>query len=566
MSERDAPGALEELNLTPPEEWRDLHVHLKLWPHFIWPPFLRPCRVRILLVTDAGGSFGTGTFGLKGLIDALAVPPGPWVRFEITTANRRADPTADIQNFAFDSTNLGDFDEIWMFGVERSFTPGLSQTELRAISEFMDSGGGVFATGDHEDLGVSMCGSVPRVRSMRKWHWPNPGPNNEPVAPPVGGLDRLDTLRQGPSPGFEFDDQSDVVPQNISPRMYPSWSFPWKFLWMFHPHPLLCGPRGVIRVLPDHPHEGECYVPADLTASFTFDGYTIEEYPAFAGTRLAPEVIATSSIVGGRASVDVKGPVTPRSFGAIGAWDGHRVSRGRVVVDATWHHFFNINLTGDPFSTDPAKQVGFLASPQGLAAYEEIKSYFRNIAVWLARPQRHACMRWRALWGCRWHHRLAMDLRPPYLETLRDLDLPELLRIGDAATDVLGRLASQCQGRIWIIDIVKEVLPRPWPIIEPLVDPWWPIPPDPEPDPVPWLQGNTLVEAALGGALYALGSEFRDPSPEMVDRADDYDWAATVRPGIQIAARETLRTVERSRRAEDELARALAEEGDSEGA
>ena len=110
-------------------------------------------------------------------------------------------------------------------------------------------------------------------------------------------------------------------------------------------------------------------VPADLTAGFRFDGYTIEEYPAFAGTRLAPELIATSSIVGGRASVDVKGPVSPRSFGAIGAWDGHRVSRGRVVVDATWHHFFNINLTGDPFSTDPAKQVGFLASPQGLAAY-----------------------------------------------------------------------------------------------------------------------------------------------------------------------------------------------------
>ena len=159
-----------------------------------------------------------------------------------------------------------------------------------------------------------------------------------------------------------------------------------------------------------------------------------------------------------------------------------------------------------------------------------------------------------------------MDLRPPYLDTLRDLDLHELLRIGDAATDVLGRLASQCQERIWIIDIVKEVLPRPWPIIEPLVDPWWPIPPDPEPDPAPWMHGNTLVEAALGGALYALGSEFRDPSPEMVDRADDYDWAAAVRPGIQVVARETVRTVERSRRGEDELARALAEEGGSERA
>lgn len=565
MTEFDIPGGLDELDLTPLEEWRDQHLRHKLWPHDLWPPLLRPCRVRVLIVTDSGGSFGTGSFGLKALIDALKIPPGPWVRFEITTANRRTDPTADIQGFTFDGVNLGDYDEIWLFGVERSFSPALSEQELRALSEFMDGGGGVFATGDHEDLGVAMCGSVPRVRSMRKWHWPSPGPNGEPVAPPVGGLNRLDTLREGPSSGFQFDDQSDVVPQNISPRMYPGWSFPWKLLWRFHPHPLLCGPRGVIRVLPDHPHEGECYVPSDLTASFTFDGYTIEEYPALGGSRLAPEVIATSTIIGGRASTDVKGPVTPRSFGAIGAWDGHRVSRGRVVVDATWHHFFNINLVGDAGSPDPVKQIGFLASPAGVAAYEEIKSYFRNIAVWLARPQRHVCMRWRAIWACRWNHRLVMDLRPHYLERgIRELDLPELLRIGDAARDVLGRLASQCQVHIWFVEIVKDLLPRPWPVVEPLVDPWWPFPPEPEPgpDPVPWLHANTLVDAALGGAVYALGAEFREPSRDFLDKADDFDFEKLARPGAQVAAREVHRAMERSRKGADELAHTLGEERD----
>jgi hypothetical protein len=484
------------------------------------------------------------------------------VRFEITTANRRNDPTADIQNFNFDTPNLADFDEIWLFGVERGFSPSLTDQELRALSQFMDGGGGVFATGDHEDLGVAMCGRVPRVRSMRKWHWPNPGPNGEPVAPPVGGLDRLDTLRQGPSAGFQFDDQSDVVPQNISPRMYPGWRFPWKFLWTFHPHPVLCGPRGVIRVLPDHPHEGECYVPSDLTASFTFDGYTIEEYPAVAaGPRLTPEVIATSTIVGGRSAGDVKGPVTPRSFGAIGVWDGHRVARGRVLVDATWHHFFNINLVGDPGSPDPLKQIGFLASPAGLAAYEEIKDYFRNIAVWLARPQRHICMRWRALWACRWNHRLVMDLRPQYLEEgIHTLDLPELIRIGDAARDVLGRVASQCQVHIWFLDIFKELLPRPWQLIEPLVDPWWPIPPDPDPDPVPWLHAHTMLDAALGGAVYALGSEFREPDPDMAAKAEELEWEAVLRPGAQTAAQRMRETIDRSTRGLDELARTLREE------
>lgn len=560
MAEIEASDSLAQLGITPAEVWRAQHLEFRINPEKLWPILLPPCPVRILIVTDSGGSFGTGPFGLKALIDALAVPPGPWVRFDITTANRRTDPTADIQNFNFDTPKLDDFDEIWLFGVERSFSPALTDQELRALSNFMDGGGGVFATGDHEDLGVAMCGAVPRVRSMRKWHWPNPGPNGEPVAPPVNGLDRFDTLRQGPSANFQFDDQSDDVPQNISPRMYPSWSFPWTFPWSVHPHPVLCGPRGVIRVLPDHPHEGECYVPADLTTSFTFDGYTIEEYPALGGggARLAPEIIATSTIVGGRSATDIKGPVTPRSFGAIGAWDGHRVDHGRVLVDATWHHFFNINLVGDAASPDPLKQIGFEASPAGQAAFEEIKAYYRNIAVWLARPERHACMRWRALWVCRWNHRVMMDLRPPYLQRgIGSLDLTELLRVGELARDVLGRLASQCQVHIWFLDIVKVSLPKRWPIIEPLVDPWWPMPPEPEPDPVPWLYANNLVEATLGGAVYALGAEFPQPDLDAATKAQDLDWERLISPAADVALERVREGIDRSTQQVSDLTRSL---------
>jgi hypothetical protein len=32
-----------------------------------------------------------------------------------------------------------------------------------------EQGGGLFATGDHEDLGAGMCARIPRVRSMRYW-------------------------------------------------------------------------------------------------------------------------------------------------------------------------------------------------------------------------------------------------------------------------------------------------------------------------------------------------------------------------------------------------------------
>src|SRR6185436_12595942 len=106
--------------------------------------------------------------------------------------HRGTDSNADLQNFRFDAQDLSSYDQIWMFAVQRSDGLLLTDNELKVIAQFMDGGGGVFATGDHEDLGVAMCGRIPRVRSMRKWHWPDPGPNGEPVAPRTDGPDRHD--------------------------------------------------------------------------------------------------------------------------------------------------------------------------------------------------------------------------------------------------------------------------------------------------------------------------------------------------------------------------------------
>ena len=65
----------------------------------------------------------------------------------------------------------------------------------------MNNGGGVFAVGDHAGLGLSLSGGVPRVRTMRKWWYPETGPfGNEPIAPPPtngSGGNRLDTTRPG---------------------------------------------------------------------------------------------------------------------------------------------------------------------------------------------------------------------------------------------------------------------------------------------------------------------------------------------------------------------------------
>jgi len=507
-----------------------------IYPFFFW------CRVRILIVADAGGSFGMADFGLQAFLGILAVPPGPWVRFQITKAHRATDATADLQQFRFDAHDLSQYDEVWMFGVERgsgtAANPPLSDQELRVLSEFMDQGGGVFATGDHEDLGVVMCGRVPRVRSMRKWYWPTPGPNGEPVAPNVGGSDRYDTLSAGNDPGIQFNDQSDDVPQVITPKMYPTW--PWT-PWFFrtYPHPLLCGPRGVIRFLPDHPHEGECYVPSTLTATFTFNGYTITEYPG----GLAPEVIAWSNLAGRGTDLN-KGPLTGRNFGAIGVYDGHRVDIGRVVVDATWHHFFNVNLIGELGNPDPIKSVGFAATPTGQAALDDIKVYYRNIAVWLARPSTIDCMWWAAAWWCRWHHRIFMDLRPYYIESLERLELGELLRIGGEARDVLGRVASQCTVRWWIWWHIIRLYPELWKGLERYADPWLPRPepkhgsnPEPVPNVAVPIHIEMLLDAVMGSVVYSIANAFPEPTKEARLAAQKTQWQEIVGKNVEVALR-----------------------------
>ncbi|MBK7010681.1 MAG: hypothetical protein IPH36_19660 [Saprospiraceae bacterium] len=101
-----------------------------------------------------------------------------------------------------------------MFGVERN--GNLPALELKALTDFMNAGGGVFATGDHENLGQFMCSEIPRVRSMRKWYWPV-APAGRLVAPDGGSANRLDTTVVGDTANYQFDDQSDETPQNIIP-------------------------------------------------------------------------------------------------------------------------------------------------------------------------------------------------------------------------------------------------------------------------------------------------------------------------------------------------------------
>jgi len=367
--------------------WRDRDRILnELW----WP---RPQRVRILMYLDFGAVNGSWIGGLQHVINAVGSDPWPWASFQITTANRNADPSADIQNARFDDLDLSTYDQVWLFGFSSS-EQQLSGDERIALEAFMDNGGGVLTTGDHANLGRGLSGGIKRLGRMRKY----PAPTNSPPAWNT-------TIRDGNGDGsFSGVEQSDNEPQ----RIYPTYR---RILFNRFPHPLLCSERGVLNYLPDHQHEGEVCVPTS---------FPVSEWPRVGGFQPRPEIVASGLIV------DPSADQTGTTFPLIGAYDGHRAQVGRVVADSTWHHWIDINLDG--FNIQSRE-------------YLEIISYFQNVAAWLAPASKQKGMRNGVFW-------LALNDRQLFETDLRRLPFQSRIR---EVRDALGRWAPECLVSDWLV-------------------------------------------------------------------------------------------------------------------
>src|SRR6185436_18143467 len=289
---------------------------------------------------------------------------------KVTTASRGNDATANLPSYSFTNPTNGliksRYDVVFLFGVASEGVNPLPAAEVEAIAKFMEAGGGVFATGDHETLGASLCGDVPRVRAMRKW-------KNASSPPHVSNTNRFSTNLSGPNESEEFSDQSNTQPQ----RLYINFRTVAGGLGQPHPLVQLKAPRRVLEVFPDHPHEGQCVVPAALNTTFQLGGVALPEWPNDTlGAELRPEIVAMSVSHGD--GFDAKAPLTPRLFAAIVAYDGQRANKGRVVTDSTWHHFININLdgTGEPGFTG-------LQNPAGVdtEVLKRIREHYVNLAT-----------------------------------------------------------------------------------------------------------------------------------------------------------------------------------------
>lgn len=384
---------------------------------------------KVLIVLDDGYRFDVDPSGITDFTYTTLVNTLTAAGCQVTRAHRETDATPGVlQAFKFDGpgVNLLDFDVIWLIGLHgRNFTVALppsfalSDPEIAAIARFMDAGGGVFATGDHDSLGADMCGHIPRVRAARCWFGAGGDDPNSPTDVPADtrspmpagfprnfpplSVARADTTRPNPAgdytefpapepvPYVWFENQSDSVPQQITPVTSPA-------------HPILRkGDRDIV-LYPDHMHEGNTLgeVPGyDYNQTLTFNGESFVEFPALAGEHPKPAVIATGEALANASRRANSGfadrsIATSKAVNTLSAYDGRRVGVGRVVTGSTFHHYVDINLTGASnivsmdalrrAGADAAKGHGF-AHPGAESTFDDIKTVFINITNWLARPR-----------------------------------------------------------------------------------------------------------------------------------------------------------------------------------
>jgi hypothetical protein len=290
--------------------------------------------IRILLQTTipfAEDDWHIGRFSL--LRDELnSVKDGAGSQLcEVTTRNREVDAAGNDP--VLSSLDQSDFDELWLFAIDNG--DGLTAADCQGITRFRQRGGGILATRDHQDLGISLC-TLGGIGRAHFFHTKHPEP---------------DASRHVP------DDKGTT---SISwPNYHSGANGDYQIIAASSPHELLrrnASTTDLIEFFPAHPHEGAVGVPEG------------EDHA---------QVIATG-----------QSKVTGRPFNLIVAFersrDDHGNMLGRGIAESSFHHLVDYNWNTDmgcPSFVEEAPGDGYKRNPKAL---EDIKTYVRNAAVWLA--------------------------------------------------------------------------------------------------------------------------------------------------------------------------------------
>lgn len=463
--------------------------------------------IKVLVVADGDVHFNpdpTG-FSLTLFCDVLRNSAAAWETIEVITAHRSAAETgAKLRSFKFDDPVNGlqvtDYDQVWLFGYLGEDTDkekfSITPSEIDVITEFMNRGGGVFATGDHEDLGFAMCGQLPRVSKMRRWLFHKPS-RNQDRAPGRDSSTRIDTLREGVAPGFEPADQEDAIPQEIRPKFFVN-----ETQTAAEPHELLATSRFAITILPDHMHEGECVNPKEIKKRIDAgDQGLINDFPLRkdTGERVLPEVVAIASSAGG-AFFPAKEivPVDPRCYIVISAYDGHPVEHkkadgtvshhlGRIVVDASFHHFVNLNLNAFIPKCVPKPEFGMFAR------------YYQNTLRYLMPPEKQRLY---------FLHLLrALRFSPPLLEDLQNLsskDWDDVVFAGTLVKKVISTDFSPAHARRCALVMLSNLETDQRTYLENIIDLWKQR--NAADDSLFFINSEAMLIAVLGLSILALAS------------------------------------------------------------
>ena len=253
--------------------------------------------------------------------------------FEVTTRDRTPDASGDDPVLS----NLGesDFDEIWLFGVDNG--NGLTEKEGAGIAAFHKRGGGILASRDHNDLGISFgnlgtaCNPV-----SNSHHFHNQNPEPDPARQCIDDTYTTDITWPNYHSGANGDCQKVTVVEPV--------------------HELMRTPSGVLENLPSHPHEGAISVPTGASHA---------------------RAIATGT-----------SKVSNRPFNLIVAFenveDAEGNTLGRAIAESSFHHLVDYNWNPDlgcpSFVTEQASDR-IKKNPKLL---DDVKAYVRNAALWLA--------------------------------------------------------------------------------------------------------------------------------------------------------------------------------------
>ena len=285
--------------------------------------------IRILLQTTiptAEDDWNIGRFSmLQEYLASLKDEAGNPL-FEVTARDR----STEADDLILSNLDSSDFNELWLFALD--IGGGLTEKECGAIARFRQRGGGMLVARDHQDLGSCIC------------HLGG-----------IGEANFFHTKNQDPDESRQCID--DPYTTNISwPNYHSGSNGDYQTITPTQPiHELLhntTSPDNVIEFFPAHPHEGGVGVPNDAENA---------------------RVIAIG-----------KSKVTNRPFNLAVVFESTKDTLGRAVTESTFHHFADYNWDiekGCPSFVEEPPGDGMKKEPRAL---EDIKTYVRNLALWLA--------------------------------------------------------------------------------------------------------------------------------------------------------------------------------------